>query len=120
MRNWFVGSDFLQRYILCSFIRRPLNVAACIGKSTETSAQSLSKNPFGAAADFFSSPQVVLIDLPSSDYGVLSLAKLRNVMLSPYSWNPSYIIGHSLRDIHSPVESTVKKSNDFVMAVSGD
>ena len=64
------------------------------------------KNPFGAAADFSISPRVVLFDLPSSDYGVLSLAKLRHAMLSPYSWNPSYIIGHSLRDIHSPAEST--------------
>ena len=64
------------------------------------------KNPFGAAADFSISPRVVLFDLPSSDYGVLSLSKLRHAMLSPYSWNPSYIIGHSLRDIHSPAEST--------------
>lgn len=64
------------------------------------------KNPFGAAVNFSFNPRVVLFDLPSSDYGVLSMAKLRHAMLSPYSWTPSYIVGHSLRDLHAPAESS--------------
>jgi len=31
---------------------------------------------------------------------------LRHAMLSPYSWNPSYIVGHSLRDLHAPSDRT--------------
>ncbi len=64
------------------------------------------KNPFGAATNLEFAPRVVLFDLPEPDFGVISLSKLRHAMISPYSWNPSYIIGHSLRDLHSPAEST--------------
>ena len=60
------------------------------------------KNPFGSAVQFPFTQEVTLFDLPSEDYGVLSLARLRHAMLSPYSWHPSYIVGHSLRDMHAP------------------
>ncbi len=74
--------------------------------SLNASGDAFVKNPFGAATSFPFSQQVVLFDLPSEEYGVLSLATLRHAMLSPYSWNPSYIVGHSLRDMHAPAEST--------------
>lgn len=64
------------------------------------------KNPFGASVDYSFSPNVVLFDLPSSGHGALSLARLRHAMLSPYSWSPSYIVGHSLRDLHAPSDRT--------------
>jgi hypothetical protein len=64
------------------------------------------KNPFGASVDYSFFPNVVLFDLPSSGHGVLSMARLRHAMLSPYSWNPSYIVGHSLRDLHAPSDRT--------------
>ena len=64
------------------------------------------KNPFGASVDYSFFPNVVLFDLPSSGHGVLSMARLRHTMLSPYSWSPSYIVGHSLRDLHAPSEKT--------------
>jgi hypothetical protein len=64
------------------------------------------KNPFGASVDYSFFPNVVLFDLPSSGHGVLSLARLRHAMLSPYSWNPTYIVGHSLRDLHAPSDAT--------------
>ena len=63
---------------------------------------ALVKNPFGSTVAFPFHHKVVLFDLPSEDYGVLSLAKLRHAMLSPYSWTPSYLVGHSLRDMHAP------------------
>lgn len=64
------------------------------------------KNPFGASVDYSFFPNVVLFDLPSSGHGVLSMARLRHAMLSSYSWNPSYIVGHSLRDLHAPSDKT--------------
>ena len=64
------------------------------------------KNPFGLAVDFSFFPNVVLFDLPSEDYGVISVASLRHAMLSPYSWSPSYLVGHSLRDMHAPADAT--------------
>ncbi len=64
------------------------------------------KNPFGASVDYSFFPNVVLFDLPSSGHGVLSMARLRHAMLSPYSWSPSYIVGHSLRDLHAPSDKT--------------
>lgn len=64
------------------------------------------KNPFGATIDFPFNRDVILFDLPSDDFGVLSLGKLRHAMLSPYSWSPSYVIGHSLRDMHAPSSRT--------------
>ncbi len=64
------------------------------------------KNPFGLSNEHASSPNVALFDLPHPDYGIHSLAALRHAMLSPYSWHPSYIVGHSLRDPHAPAAST--------------
>jgi hypothetical protein len=64
------------------------------------------KNPFGASVDYSFFPNVVLFDLPSSGHGVLSMARMRHAMLSPYSWSPSYIVGHSLRDLHAPSDRT--------------
>lgn len=72
--------------------------------SLNASGTAFVKNPFGATNSFPFSQDVVMFDLPSNDYGVLSLAKLRHAMLSPYSWNPTYLIGHSLRDLHAPAE----------------
>jgi hypothetical protein len=83
--------------------------------SLDASGNAFIKNPFGAATSFPFSQQVVLFDLPSEDYGVLSLATLRHAMLSPYSWNPSYIVGHSLRDMHAPAERT---AHDVVLNYS--
>ncbi|MGJ8655446.1 MAG: hypothetical protein ACSHX6_03270 [Akkermansiaceae bacterium] len=64
------------------------------------------KNPLGLAVNFSSSPNVVLFDLPHREHGIHSLAAMRHAMLSPYSWHPSYIIGHSLRDPHAPADTT--------------
>ena len=64
------------------------------------------KNPFGLAVDYSLTPDVVLFDLPSKDYGVISMAGLRHAMLSPYSWSPSYLVGHSLRDMHAPAAAS--------------
>lgn len=74
--------------------------------SLSESGNAFVKNPFGATIAFPFSHRVILFDLPSKDYGVLSIAALRHAMLSPYSWNPSYIIGHSLRDLHAPAEAS--------------
>lgn len=68
---------------------------------------ALVKNPFGSTVAFPFNQNVVLFDLPSGDYGVLSIAKLRHAMLSPYSWTPTYVVGHSLRDMHAPSDFTV-------------
>ncbi len=65
------------------------------------------KHPFGLAVDHAVSPEVVLFDMPDSDFGIHSMATLRHVMMSPYSWHPSYVVGHSLRDLHAPSYSTV-------------
>ena len=64
------------------------------------------KNPFGLTKDYMSSPDVVLFDMPHPQYGALSMGAIRHAQLSPYSWSPSYIIGHSLRDLHAPAETT--------------
>jgi len=64
------------------------------------------KNPLGLAVNHASSPNVVLFDLPHFQHGVHSLGSFRHAMLSPYSWHPSYIVGHSLRDPNAPAETT--------------
>jgi len=64
------------------------------------------KNPLGLAINHSSSTNVVLFDLPHREHGIHSLGAMRHAMLSPYSWHPSYIIGHSLRDPHAPAGST--------------
>lgn len=71
-----------------------------------TDGSAFVKNPFGFSLAFSHSPNAILFDLPSEEYGVLSMASLRHAMLSQYSWNPSYVIGHSLRDLHAPADST--------------
>ena len=73
------------------------------------------KNPLGLAIDFSSSPNVVLFDLPHREHGIHSIAAMRHAMLSPYSWHPSYIIGHSLRDPHAPADTTTHP--DVISAV---
>lgn len=67
---------------------------------------SFVKNPFGASVDHPFSSNVVLFDLPTRGHGLLSLARLRHAMLSPYSWSPTYIVGHSLRDLHAPSDKS--------------
>ena len=64
------------------------------------------KNPFGLSIKYAVSQNVVLFDLPHSEYGAHSLGSLRHAMLSPYSWHPSYIVGQSIRDPHSPAVSS--------------
>ncbi len=71
-----------------------------------SSGTAFIKNPLGLAINHSSSPNVVLFDLPHREHGIHSLAAMRHAMLSPYSWHPSYIIGHSLRDPHAPAGST--------------
>lgn len=70
------------------------------------SANGFVKHPFGLAVDFAFFPNVVLFDLPSQHHGVISLGRLRHAMLSPYSWSPTYIVGHSLRDLHAPADAS--------------
>lgn len=70
------------------------------------------KQPFGLSLDFPTSHNTVLFDLPSATQPTLSLASLRHAQLSPYSWNPSYIIGHSLPDLHAPSHQTAIKEID--------
>ena len=49
---------------------------------------------------------MVLFDLPDPDYGALSLGNLRHAQLSPFSWHPTYIVGHSLADFHAPFDAS--------------
>ncbi len=65
-----------------------------------------SKNPFVAAGDPGSRGDVVLFDIPDPEVGVLSLADFRHAPLSQRSHHPSYIIGNSKADIHSPRNNT--------------
>jgi hypothetical protein len=64
------------------------------------------KSPFGAALQFSASPQAAMFDLPDAQYGAFSLGSLRHAQLSPYSWHPTYLVGHSLADIHAPFETS--------------
>lgn len=68
------------------------------------------KFPFGLSNQFLPMRDVVLFDLPSPKYGVLSLGALRHAQLSPYSWHPSYIVGSSHTDIHAPYYSSSRLS----------
>ena len=65
-----------------------------------------SKSPLGAALQFSAASDAVMFDLPNAQFGSLSLGSLRHAQLSPYSWHPTYLIGHSLADIHAPYESS--------------
>ncbi|BDS05984.1 hypothetical protein NT6N_10240 [Oceaniferula spumae] len=69
-------------------------------------AGKFSKSPFGPALNFSSAPDAIMFDLPDPDFGALSLGSLRHAQLSPYSWHPTYIVGHSLADIHAPFETS--------------
>ena len=60
------------------------------------------KNPFGSAIDFPDATQAPFFDLPHPEYGALSLGSLRHASLSPYSWSPTYVIGHGRQGHHSP------------------
>ncbi len=83
------------------------------------SSGALVKNPFGSTVTFPFTQDVVLFDLPSEDYGVLSVAKLRHAMLSPYSWMPSYVVGHSLRNLHAPSDHSAHNDavSDYTRAI---
>jgi len=67
------------------------------------------KSPLGRSVQF-EEPRAVMFDLPHSEYGALSLGALRHVQLSPYSWHPSYILGHSLVDLHAPFDTSAHLS----------
>ncbi len=101
-KRWFMHS--MGPWLLQFAPYSPQNINDAPGLNA--SGDAFVKNPFGAANSFPFSRNVVLFDLPSEDYGVLSLATLRHAMLSPYSWNPTYVVGHSLRDMHAPAECT--------------
>ena len=98
--KWYMNSigPWLLQFVPC----RPMDVHDMPAPSTN----GFVKHPFGLAVDFAFFPNVVLFDLPSQNYGVISLARLRHAMLSPYSWNPTYLVGHSLRDLHAPAEAS--------------
>lgn len=98
--KWYMNST--GPWLLQFVPYRPLDVH----DMPSPSDNGLVKNPFGLAIDFAFFPNVTLFDLPSTDYGVISLANLRHAMLSPYSWSPSYIVAHSLRDMHAPADAT--------------
>ncbi|MCP5536028.1 MAG: hypothetical protein H7A51_07300 [Akkermansiaceae bacterium] len=68
------------------------------------------KSPLGAALQFSTASQAAMFDLPDARYGALSLGSLRHAQLSPYSWHPSYLVGHSLADIHAPFETSAHLS----------
>ena len=79
--------------------------------SLNATGQYFRKSPFAAADQFSESAKVaVLFDLPDPNYGALSVGALRHAQLSPYSWHPSYIVSHSLADIHAPFESSANPS----------
>lgn len=61
------------------------------------------KSPFARAGQMPDS-QAVMFDLPDPEYGALSLGSLRHAQLSPYSWHPSYVVGHSLVDLYAPFD----------------
>ncbi len=98
--KWYMNST--GPWLLQFVPHRPLDVH----DMPAPSANGFVKNPFGLAIDFSFFPNVVLFDLPTKDYGVISMVELRHAMLSPYSWTPSYVVGHSLRDMHAPADAT--------------
>jgi hypothetical protein len=98
--KWYMNST--GPWLLQFVPQRPMDVH----DMPAPSINGFVKNPFGLAVDFSFFPNVVLFDLPSEDYGVISVASLRHAMLSPYSWSPSYLVGHSLRDMHAPADAT--------------
>jgi len=75
-----------------------------------TSSGNFAKSPFGSALNFSSAPDAIMFDLPDPKYGALSLGALRHAQLSPYSWHPTYIVGHSLADLHAPFETSAHPS----------
>jgi hypothetical protein len=98
--KWYMSS--MGPWLLQFVPQRPLDVH----DMPAPTVNGFVKNPFGLAIDFSFFPNVVLFDFPARDYGVISLASLRHAMLSPYSWTPSYVVAHSLRDMHSSAEAT--------------
>ncbi len=108
--KWYMNST--GPWLLHFVPLRPLD----IHDMPAPSANGFVKNPFGLAIDFSFFPNVILFDLPARDYGVISLANLRHAMLSPYSWSPSYLVAHSLRDMHAPAEATAYTVATGIMA----
>jgi len=78
--------------------------------SLNTEGEYFSKSPFAASNRFWGVRNTVLFDLPDVNYGALSMGALRHAQLSPYSWHPSYIVSHSLADIHAPYETSAHLS----------
>ncbi|MBT8043865.1 MAG: hypothetical protein KJO79_02845, partial [Verrucomicrobiae bacterium] len=78
--------------------------------SLNSSNTAFTKSPFGPALNFSSVPEAVMFDVPHRDYGTLSIGSLRHAQISPYSWHPTYVVGHSLADIHSPYEASANLS----------
>jgi len=82
------------------------------------SPQDLNDMPMLTNSGYFAKPaltlatqpgvpaNMILFDLPDPDYGALSLGNLRHAQLSPFSWHPTYIVGHSLVDFHSPFDAS--------------
>ncbi len=101
--EWYVVSAGAWMLQFAPYSPQDSNDMPSLGKSGR-----FSKNPLGASLQFSVAPDVVMFDLPDAKYGALSLGTLRHAQLSPYSWHPTYIIGHSLADIHAPFETSAK------------
>ena len=84
----------------------PHSPQAMYDRATLNENGQYAKFPFAAASDAPATHSAALFDLPDSDYGALSIGKLRHAQLSPYSWHPSYLIGSSFPDLHAPLGAT--------------
>ncbi len=82
------------------------------------SPQDFNDSPNFTSAGYFTKPaltlatemgvpaNMILFALPDPDFGALSLGSLRHAQLSPFSWHPTYIVGNSLADFHSPFDAS--------------
>ncbi|GAA5494548.1 hypothetical protein Rhal01_00710 [Rubritalea halochordaticola] len=64
------------------------------------------KPPMGRSNQFGAASSMVLFDLPQPKFGALSLGAFRHARLSPFSWHPTYVVGHSLAAHGVPSYST--------------
>ena len=101
-KEWYVTSS--GAYMLQFAPYSPQHTADMPIQSRTTG--NFVKSPFGAALQFSNASQAAMFDLPDAEYGTLSLGSLRHAQLSPYSWHPTYLVGHSLADIHAPFETS--------------
>lgn len=60
------------------------------------------KPPMGRSNQFSAAASVVLFDMPQPEFGALSMGALRHARLSPFSWHPTYVVGHSLAALGIP------------------